>query len=191
MVAAVVLFVAAAVVSPLARAQGKSTSGDRGQNAIPSAPLNSPQDFIVPSPESLIVLIRSSLLALSHANETGNYTVLRDLAAPAFQAINNAAKLSIIFADLRERGVDLLPVAYLTPQLTSGPTISQQGLLSLAGTFPTQPASITFQVTFQVVDRHWRLFGIAVNTTPAVVQTPPRIEAPVQKPAPKSPSTKP
>src|SRR5262249_31522767 len=30
----------------------------------------------------VLILVRSTLLALDHANKTGNYTVLRDLAAP-------------------------------------------------------------------------------------------------------------
>ena len=43
-------------------------------------------------------LIRSSLLALHHANVTGNYTVLRDLSAPSFRSRNTAADLSGSFA---------------------------------------------------------------------------------------------
>jgi len=39
----------------------------------------------------VIILIRSSLIALDQANKTGNYTVLRDLGAPNFQATNTAA----------------------------------------------------------------------------------------------------
>jgi hypothetical protein len=42
--------------------------------------------------------IRSALLALDQANKTGNYTVLRELGAPGFQAANTAARLSEIFA---------------------------------------------------------------------------------------------
>jgi len=33
----------------------------------------------------VLILVRSTLLALDHANKSGNYTVLRDIAAPAFQ----------------------------------------------------------------------------------------------------------
>ena len=45
----------------------------------------------------VLILVRSSLLALDHANKTGNYKVLRDISAPGFQ-VNDAAKLSEIFA---------------------------------------------------------------------------------------------
>ena len=40
----------------------------------------------------VLILVRTSLLALDQANKTGNYTVLRDLGAPGFQA-NSAARL--------------------------------------------------------------------------------------------------
>ena len=59
------------------------------------------------------ILIRSTLLALDQANKTGNYTVLRDLGAPGFQATNNPAQLGDIFANLRRERIDLSGVAVL------------------------------------------------------------------------------
>ncbi|MGX4769414.1 hypothetical protein ACWAUC_06350 [Bradyrhizobium guangdongense] len=54
----------------------------------------------------VLMLIRSTLLALDHANKTGNYTVLRDLGAPGFQ-VNTAAKLAENFAKQRGEKLDL------------------------------------------------------------------------------------
>src|SRR5262249_54607445 len=54
----------------------------------------------------VLILIRTALLALDQANKTGNYTVLRDLGAPDFQA-NTAARLAEIFAQQRRDNVDL------------------------------------------------------------------------------------
>jgi hypothetical protein len=65
----------------------------------------------------VLILIRESLLALDQANKTGNYTVLRDLGSPAFQA-NSAARLSEIFAKQRNDNVDLSGVVVIDPQLT-------------------------------------------------------------------------
>ena len=39
----------------------------------------------------VIILVRSALLALDQANKTGNYTVLRDLGAPAFPGQHGGA----------------------------------------------------------------------------------------------------
>ena len=67
--------------------------------------------------EQALYLIRSTLLTLNDANRSGNYTVLRDLAAPDFQARNTAADLADVFSDLRRRKFDLYGAALLAPQL--------------------------------------------------------------------------
>ena len=114
--------------------------------------------------EQGLYLIRSTLLTLNDANRSGNYTVLRDLAAPGFQAKNSAADLGAIFADLRRRHVDLFAVALMAPQLASPPALDGNGMLRLAGHFPTQPLQIKFDLLFQNVDHNWRLFGVSVQT---------------------------
>jgi hypothetical protein len=136
-----------------------------------------------PSPlsiEQTLYLIRSTLLTLNDANRSGNYSVLRDLAAPDFQARNTAADLAQIFADLRRRNFDLFGVALLAPQLTAAPTLDAERRLRLTGFFPTRPQQINFDLSFQLVGDRWRLFGIAVATP----------EAPPLAPAPPAPATK-
>jgi hypothetical protein len=117
--------------------------------------------------EQALYLIRSTLLMLNDANRSGNYTVLRDLAAPDFQARNTAADLSQSFSDLRRRNFDLYGAALLAPQLTAVPALDQRGFLHLAGFFPTRPQQINFDLLFANVANQWRLFGIAINTPDA------------------------
>jgi hypothetical protein len=116
------------------------------------------------STEQALYLVRSTLLTLNDANHSGNYTVLRDLAAPDFQARNTAADLSQIFSDLRRRDVDLYGAALLAPQLTAVPALDQRGFLHLAGYFPTQPQQINFELLFRNVANHWQLYGISIST---------------------------
>jgi hypothetical protein len=119
------------------------------------------------STEQALYLIRSILLTLNDANRSGNYTVLRDLAAPDFQARNTAADLSQSFSDLRRRNFDLYGAALLPPQLTSLPALDQRGFLHLAGYFPTRPQQINFDLLFANVANQWRLFGISIATPEA------------------------
>jgi hypothetical protein len=116
------------------------------------------------STEQALYLVRSTLLTLNDANQSGNYTVLRDLAAPDFQARNTAADLSQIFSDLRRSNVDLYGAALLAPQLTAVPALDQRDFLHLAGYFPTQPQQINFELLFQAVAKQWRLYGISIST---------------------------
>ncbi len=136
----------------------------------------------IPDVYKLNMLIRNTIIALNQANMTGNYTVLRDLAAPGFQRANNAAKLAQIFANLRERNLDLSPVFFMNPILVREPSIDAMGLLHMTGFFRSQPEQVNFDMVFQFFDNQWRLFGIAVNVAPPAAQ--------VSKAAPAAPDAK-
>jgi hypothetical protein len=120
----------------------------------------------VPDAYKLNMMIRTTLIALNQANRTGNYTVLRDLAAPAFQRTNNAARLAEIFAELRKRDLDLSPILFFQPKLRDEPALTDSGLLRLTGFFETKPEQISFDMLFQPVEENWRLFGLAVDVAP-------------------------
>ena len=115
----------------------------------------------------VLILVRSTLLALDQANRTGNYTVLRDLGAPAFGATNSAARLGDVFASERRDGLDLSGVSVLEPQLTLLPQIETNGLLHMSGFFPSVPKQVNFELLYAAVNGQWRLFGISVNLGPA------------------------
>jgi len=128
----------------------------------------------------VLILIRSTLLALDQANKTGNYTVLRDLGAPAFQT-NTATRLGEIFAKQRSDNLDLSGVAAIDPQLSLLPQIEANGLMHMAGLFPSIPQQVNFELAFAPVNGQWRLFGISVTVGQAAPAAP---EPPAQKPPP-------
>ena len=135
----------------------------------------------------VLILIRSTLLALDQANKTGNYTVLRDLGSAAFQ-VNTAAQLGEIFAAERRDKLDLSGVAALDPQLTLLPQIESNGMLRMIGFFPSVPAQVRFDLAYAPVNGQWRLFGISVGlgqSSPAAPQpqAAPAPAATVKKPA--------
>ena len=101
------------------------------------------------------------MLTLNDANRSGNYSVLRDLAAPSFQAKNTAADLAQNFTDLRHRNFDMFSVALAAPQLIKAPEVDGNGRLRLSGFFPTRPLQISFDLLFENTSGQWRLFGIS------------------------------
>jgi hypothetical protein len=167
----------------VALAPGLALAQQKGAPAQKDAP---PQATLPVSIEQALYLIRSTLLTLNDANRTGNYTVLRDLAAPDFQARNTAADLGQSFADLRRRNFDLFAVALAAPQLSTAPYLDPNKMLRLTGYFPTRPLQINFDLTFQNVSGQWRLFGLSVATPQA--PEPPKTEA--QAPKGKAPARK-
>ena len=124
----------------------------------------------VPDPIVINKLVWSAMAALDHANQTGNYSVLRDLGAPSFQTNNSAATLGGIFQVLRAQQVDLGYTLVVSPAYQFPPAIGQSGLLRVRGTFPLRPATIGFDLLFQNISGQWRIFGIAV--APIVAQPP-------------------
>ena len=141
----------------------------------------------------VVILIRSTLLALDRANKTGNYTVLRDIGAPGFQS-NSAARLGEIFAKLRNDNLDLSGVAVIDPQLNLLPQIEPNGLMHMAGFFPSVPSQVNFDLSFAPVSRQWRLFGISVSigqSGPAVPPPPAAQKPPSPLAAAKQPAEKP
>jgi hypothetical protein len=128
----------------------------------------------------VLMLVRSALIALDQANKTGNYTVLRDIGAPGFQA-NTAAKLGEIFAKQRSEKLDLSGVAVIDPQLSLLPQIEPNGLLHMAGFFPSVPSQVNFELMFAPVEGQWRLFGISVSVGQSAPVAPPGPEAQANK----------
>ena len=148
--------VAASFFPPMASAQSPKTAPKPG----PSKPAQAPRPADIDK-NGVLILIRSTLLALDQANKTGNYTVLRDLGAPGFQT-NTAARLAEIFASQRKDNLDLSGVAVLEPQLSMLPQI-ENGLMHMAGFFPSVPTQIRFELLYAPVQGQWKLFGLSVS----------------------------
>ncbi len=148
--------VAASFFPMMASAQSPKPAPKPG----PSRPAQAPRPADIDK-NGVLILIRSTLLALDQANKTGNYTVLRDLGAPGFQT-NTAARLAEIFASQRKDNLDLSGVAVLEPQLSMLPQI-ENGLMHMAGFFPSVPTQIRFELLYAPVQGQWKLFGLSVS----------------------------
>jgi hypothetical protein len=161
----------AAVLSTIASAQQNTPQAQKAGVQTPAVGHGGTEKPVQSvNPGQALYLVRSALLTLNDANRSGNYTVLHDLAAPAFQARNSAADLAQSFADLRRRNFDLFGTALLTPQFTSEPSVDANGRMRLTGIFPTRPLQISFDLIFQSVGGEWRLFAISVATPEAPTQ---------------------
>jgi hypothetical protein len=160
----------------------------------PQAPAESPTAAQIDR-NGAIILIRSALIALDQANKTGNYSVLRDLGAPGFQA-NTDAQLADIFATQRKDNLDLSAVLVLEPQLTVLPQVEANGMMRMAGFFPSAPTQVNFDLLYAPVNRQWRLFGISValgNATPVAPAAPepsPPVRAPTGPAKGKAPQAR-
>ncbi|MBS0235682.1 MAG: hypothetical protein JSR99_19615 [Proteobacteria bacterium] len=136
---------------------------------------------VIPEPEVLLRLIRTTLVALDQANKTNNYTVLREIGGPSLQRFMSA-QLGELFADLRTKGIDLSPTVVVTPQMFAAPVILSNGMLRLSGYFPTQPMQINFDLLFEETNSSWKLAGLRVSAVQSNGQSaPPTDVAPPAK----------
>lgn len=150
--------------------------------AQPPSPGGLVSSMPVPDQLELSKLIWNTIAAVDHANLAGNYSVLRDIAAPGFQANNDAARLSEIFATIRQSRIDLSNALLLAPTYSSPPTMVAPDMLQVQGMFGLRPTAITFDLRYQWVAGRWRLFGIGIGTPSIATDQPgPR---PQPQPAP-------
>ena len=108
------------------------------------------------------MLIRTTLIALNQANQTGNYSVLRrsrDAAVPGDEQ-RRAPRGDL--GKLRARNVDMSPLVFFDPKLVRKPAM-EGGVLRLTGFIPTKPEQILFDMGFERVGDAWRLSAIVID----------------------------
>ncbi len=193
--------VAAALAFGLAATPARAEAPADAPGAAPARPLPkfSLRGQIKPEPPGLDVitmLVRTTLIAVSQGNETGDYTVLYALASPQLKKTATIEQLAEALKGFRARGIDLSPVAIFPPQFVRKPQLDKDGVLQLLGFFPTRPLQIRFSLAYRQVDGAWRLEGLNVDTAQAppeqaavrpetgMAPAPPRPPAPRPGPAP-------
>lgn len=153
---------------------GQALAQQRPQPAPPpAAPIarpGTPAATPMPATADIYRMIWSTMAAVEGATTSGNYSVLRDTAAPGFQAANDTAKLASIFARLRASGIDLSQTMLITPVFRGAPRLVQPGLLQVQGSFGLRPAAINFEMLYQWTEGKWRMFGVAISTAQMSVQ---------------------
>lgn len=159
--------------------------------AVVHAQAAPPPPSIAPVPTELEMakLIWSTMIAVEQANVSGNYSVLRDMAAPSFQQLNDPARLAQIFAPIRASRIDLSNTLLLAPTYVGTPQQIENGAFGVRGYFGLRPTAVGFELYYQWVNGRWRLYGIGISPQPlATIQplgtdgaAPPAPPAPVQQ----------
>lgn len=156
------------VVQGFAQSDAPKAPPDVPATAVkPSAPAQAPNKPRVQVPmDQALLLARATLLALNDANRSGNYTVLRDLGSPEFQARNSAADLGIVFSEMRKSGLSLFSVLLLSPQLSAAPELDNDGRLRVSGFVPMRPQQVKFDLLYEQAGGQWKLLNLGISTTP-------------------------
>jgi len=125
----------------------------------------------LPNNATQLVMIRTFISALNHANQTNNYTVLYQMGSENFRKANTPQSLAQAFAPFRERRIGLNPALVLNPQLLK-PVAVDKGRLQIQGFFPSQPMRIVFDMLFDPAPGGWQLANLNVSLAPIQQQQP-------------------
>jgi hypothetical protein len=173
----------AVLIGSLAGISGSALAEKAGAPAE-KAPLVGTATPAMPDAYKLNMLVRTTLIALSQANQTGNYSVLRDLGTPQFQSMNTDARLGEIFSSLRVRNLDFSPVIFFDPKLIRPAAIQPNGLLRITGYIDTRPERILFDLGFEFVQGQWRLAAVVVDMKAPTAEQKPAVPAKESAPKP-------
>lgn len=161
---ALILLAALVCLPNAAQAQGQ---GQLQTNIQPPPSLRP-----VPDALELSKLIWSTILAVDHANRSGNYSVLRDLGAQGFQINNNAVQLAQVFAGIRTQRIDLSNALLVPPTYSQAPQQVQPDIFEVKGIFQLRPTSIYFDIYYRWEQGRWKLFGIDIQPLEMVDSMP-------------------
>ena len=156
------LGLAAAALSfalPAGAAQAQQAQPGSGPGTQPQM---TPPASVRPTPSQLELskLLWSTIAAVDHANQSGNYSVLRDISAQTFQVNFNPARLTEIFAGLRNLNIDLSNALLVPPTYYEAPQMVTADAFRVRGVFQLRPISIGFDVYYQWEQGRWKLLGI-------------------------------
>ena len=175
-----VLTAALAALAMPAAAQAQGMVQGQPRPATSAPPISTQP---VPGELELSKLLWSTMVAIDQANQSGNYSVLRDISAPGFQINNDPTALANIFQGVRNARIDLSNALLVAPTYTSAPRIFEGDVLQVQGFFGLRPTMVQFDFQYQWFQGRWRLFGVSIRPAPMAQNIPGPPTAPAQQPS--------
>ncbi len=128
-----------------------------------AAPPAQAEQRTIPLPDNLVSskLLWSTMAAMDHASDTGNFTVVNALGTAGFRSRNSPAALAAVFTTLRNQRVDLSDALLVSPSFELPPHMVTPTAFRMRGVFPLRPTAVAFDMVF-AWESGWRLDAIAV-----------------------------
>jgi hypothetical protein len=144
---------------------GAQSRGRQATRSAPAAAVPAPQpgQATFPLPDNLVSskLLWSTMAAMDHASDTGNFTVVNALGTAGFRSRNTPAALAAVFTTLRNQRVDLSDALLVSPTFELPPHMVTPTAFRMRGIFPLRPTSVAFDLVF-AWESGWRIDAIAV-----------------------------
>jgi hypothetical protein len=128
----------------------------------------------VPPDRELKTMVRDTLIAFNEAVQDKNFAGFykHELAA-VFREQMPLEKFSTVFKEFLEKGYDISNIAKSEPVFDEAAKIDNNGVLAVAGSYPTKPNKVIFKLKYLQEKSAWKLVGINVQVLPFVEKTGP------------------
>ncbi len=121
---------------------------------------------VLPTPIEAVILIRDATAQFARGVNAGDFTELRDAAAPELKAQYSVAELDAQFKAFVDNRINLLPLEEVAPNLSAEPAVDPDGVLRVVGYYPVAGGRVEFDYKFVYRYVGWRLISINVNVVP-------------------------
>jgi len=126
----------------------------------------------VPPDKEAKTLVRDSLLAFNKAVQEKNFAVFyKQNMAALFREQFTLEKFTALFQGFIEAKFEISSIEKSEPIFDTAPAFDGDGLLVLAGHYPTRPSKVSFKLEYMHEKEGWKLGGINVKATPSVENT--------------------
>jgi hypothetical protein len=117
----------------------------------------------VPDEKTLRELIGRTLTSFNDAVRQKSFAEFYKNVSISWQTQLTERQLQRAFQPFIDQGVDISGALQLTPEMDVAPQITTEGLLTIAGHYPSKPYHVEFTVKYIYEAPEWKLFGIDVN----------------------------
>lgn len=128
----------------------------------------------VPPEREVKTMVRDTLIAFNEAVQDKNFAGFykHELAA-VFREQMSLEKFSTVFKEFLDKGYDISNIAKSEPVFDDPAKIDNNGVLAVAGSYPTKPNKVIFKLKYLQEKSAWKLLGINVQVLPFVEKTGP------------------
>ena len=119
-------------------------------------------------------MVRDSLLAFNDAVQDKNFAgFYKHELATVFRDQMPLEKFSTVFKEFLDKGYDISNIAKAEPVFDDPAKIDNNGVLAVAGSYPTKPNKVIFKLKYLQEKSAWKMVGINVQVLPFVEKTGP------------------
>jgi hypothetical protein len=116
-----------------------------------------------PSESDASELALKSLLDWNDGVQNKDFTTFHSHVSSQLQNEAPPEKMLSAFQDFIDKKIDISPIKDVTPTFENPPTVDSQGRLLLAGSYPTTPKAVHFDLKYVFQDDTWKIIGINVK----------------------------